>query len=138
MRNALLTSLDVAVKQAEDKARVITTAGVQQVLALGKEHLPVSVEHSCRVFMPEAMFSTHRSRDGKHKIHHDSLVVDGSTAGLGISLTSCLEMGQPTVFDLFNVPHYFWVYFEMARRTARMRVGPVHSGSCPSVLVWSQ
>ena len=111
VHNALLTSLDVAVKQAEDEARVITTAGIQQVLTLGEEHLPVSVECSCRVFMPEAMFSTRRSHDGKRKIHHDNLVVDGSTAGLGISLASRLEMGQPTVFDLFDVPHYFWVYF---------------------------
>ena len=78
MRNALLTSLDVAVKQAKDEVHVIMTAGVQQVLALGEEHLPAGIKRSRRIFMPEAMFSTRCSCDGERKIRRDSLVVAGS------------------------------------------------------------
>ena len=110
VRKALLTSLDVAVKLAEDEARVITTAGVQQVIDLEKEHLPTGVERSRRVFMPEAMFSTHRTRDGKRKIRRNSAVVAGGTLGLGIGLATRPEMIQPTLFDLLDVPHHFWVY----------------------------
>lgn len=124
VRKALLTSLDVAVKQAEDEARVITTAGVQQVLALGEEYLPAGVERSRRVFMPEAMFSTRRSRDGKRKIRRDSLVVAGGTLGLGIGLASRPEMSQPTAFDLFDVPHHFWVYFGDGEENSEDESGP--------------
>ncbi|KAH9968371.1 hypothetical protein BGW80DRAFT_1529045 [Lactifluus volemus] len=107
VRKALLTSIDAAVKLAEDEARIITTGGVQQVLALGEEHLPTGVERCRRVFMPEAMFSTRRTRDGKRK---NSTVVAGGTLGLGIGLATRPEMMQPTVFDLLDVPHHFWVY----------------------------
>ncbi|KAI0247595.1 hypothetical protein BJV78DRAFT_1397282 [Lactifluus subvellereus] len=110
VRKALLTSLDAAVKLAEDEARTITAAGVEQVLTLGKEHLPTGVERSRRVFMPEAMFSTRRTRDGKRKIRRNSAVVAGGTLGLGIGLATRSEMIQPTLFDLLDVPHHFWVY----------------------------
>ena len=55
---------------------------------IGEEYLPAGVERSHRVFMPEAMFSTRRIRDGKHKVRQDSLVVTGGTLDLGIGLTS--------------------------------------------------
>ena len=124
VRKALLTSLDVAVKLAEDDARIITTAGVQQVLALGEEYLPPGVERSRRVFMPEAMFSTRRTRDGRRKIRRDSFVVAGGTLGLGIGLASRPEMSQPTVFDLFDVPHHFWVYFGDGKENSEDESGP--------------
>jgi mitofusin len=124
VRNALLTSLDAAVKQAEDEARVITTAGVQQILALGEEYLPVGVERSRRIFMPEAMFSTHRTRNGKRKIRRDILVVAGGTLGLGIGLASRPELNQPTAFDLFDVPHYFWICFGDDKENSEDESGP--------------
>ena len=105
-------------------ARVITTAGVQHVLALGEEHLPAGVERSHCIFMPEAMFSTRHSRDAERKIRRDSLMVASSTVGLGISLASRPKMGQPTVFHLFDVPHYFWVYFGDGKENSEDESGP--------------
>jgi mitofusin len=124
VRRALLTSLDMAVKGAEDEARIIATAGVQQVLAIGEEHLPAGVERSRRVFMPEAMFSTHRMRNGKRKNRRDSIVVAGGMLGLGIGLATRPEMTQPTVFDLLDVPHHFWVYFGDGKENREDEKGP--------------
>ncbi|KAI0265542.1 hypothetical protein BC834DRAFT_877390 [Gloeopeniophorella convolvens] len=111
VRRTLLASLDVAVKMAEDEARVATSVGVQQVRALGEDHLPANVERSRRVFVPEAMFGTRRARDGKRKSRRHSVVVAGGSVGLGIGLASRPELVQPTFFDLLDVPHHFWVYF---------------------------
>jgi mitofusin 2 len=124
VRRALLASLDMAVKDAEDEARIIATAGVQQVLAIGEEHLPAGVERSRRVFMPEAMFSTHRMRNGKRKIRQDSIVVAGGMLGLGIGLATRPEMIQPTFFDLLDVPHHFWVYCGDGKENSEDESGP--------------
>ena len=124
VRRALLASLDMAVKDAEDEARAITKEGVEQVLAIGGEHLPAGVERSRRVFMPEAMFSTHRMRNGKRKIRRDSIVVAGGTLGLGIGLAARPELVQPTFFDLLDVPHHFWVYFGDCKENNEDESGP--------------
>ena len=42
---------------AEDEAWLVATRGVQGMKDLGEEHLPVRVERSRGVFMPEAMFT---------------------------------------------------------------------------------
>jgi mitofusin len=110
VRKALITSLDMAIKLAEDEARVITSAGVQEVLTLGDEYLPKGVERSRRVFMPEAMFSTRRTRDGKRRIRSNSAIVAGGALGLGIGLAMREEMLQPTFLDLLDAPHQFWIY----------------------------
>lgn len=111
VRRTFLASLDMAVKNAEDEARIITSANVQKVFAIGEDHLPAGVKRSHRVFMPEAMFSTHRLRDGKRKIRRDRTVVAGGTLGLGIGLAARPELIQPTFFDILDVPHYYWVFF---------------------------
>jgi mitofusin 2 len=54
VRKALLASLDAAVMLAEDEAQLFTTRGVQGIKNFGEEHLPMGVERSRRVFMPEA------------------------------------------------------------------------------------
>ncbi|KAF8147052.1 hypothetical protein K438DRAFT_1780372 [Mycena galopus ATCC 62051] len=59
VRRTLLESLDQSVKLAEDEARTVTCAGVAQIKDLGEEHLPVWVERSRRVVIPEAMFSAY-------------------------------------------------------------------------------
>lgn len=110
IRKALITSLDMAIKLAEDEARVITSAGVQEVLTLGEEYLPEGVERSRRVFMPEAMFSTRRTRDGKRRTRSNSAIVAGGTLGLGIGLAMREDMLQPTFLDLLDAPHQFWIY----------------------------
>ncbi|KAH9066132.1 hypothetical protein EDB83DRAFT_2675051 [Lactarius deliciosus] len=111
VRKALVSSLDMAVKLSEDDARVIASSGVQEVLTLGDEYLPEGVERSRRVFMPEAMFSTRRTRDGKKRVRSNSAIVAGGTLGLGIGLAARQEMLQPTFFDLLDAPHNFWIYF---------------------------
>jgi len=110
VRKALITSLDMAVRLAEDEARVVASTGVQEVLTLGDEYLPEGVERSRRVFMPEAMFSTRRTRDGKRKIRRNSAVVAGGTLGLGIGLVTREEILQPTFLDLLDAPHHIWIY----------------------------
>jgi mitofusin len=124
VRSALLAGLDMAVKDAENEARDIATAGVKQVFAIGEDHLPAGVERSHRVFMPEAMFSTHRMRNGKRKIRQDSIVVAGGTLGLGIGLAARPELIQPTFFDLLDVPHHFRVYFGDGKEISEDESGP--------------
>ncbi|KZT28784.1 hypothetical protein NEOLEDRAFT_1058102 [Neolentinus lepideus HHB14362 ss-1] len=108
VRRALLASLDLAVKLAEDEARVITTSGVKKVTELGDEHLPEGVERSRRVFMPEAMFSARRlTKKGKRS----GVVVAGGMHGLGIGLAQRPELLETSFLDLFDVHHQFSVHF---------------------------
>ena len=117
VRKALLASLDASVMLAEDEARLITTRGVQGIKDLGEEHLPVGVERSRRVFMPEAMFSTMRkgakglkNRRSSHS-HIGGAIVAGGLNGLGIGLAQRPDLVETTFFDLFDVNHQFLVHF---------------------------
>ena len=134
-RKALITSLDVAVKLAEDEARVITSAGVQEVHTLGDEYLPEGVERSRRVCMPEAMFSTRRTRDGKRRVDSNSAIVAGGTLGLGVGLAMRKEM--LTFLDLLDAPHQFWVYLCDGKK-GRSRKEQALSVSRPSPSAWSR
>ncbi|EPQ54806.1 hypothetical protein GLOTRDRAFT_77565 [Gloeophyllum trabeum ATCC 11539] len=109
VRRALLASLDLAVKLAEDEARVITSAGVKKVSDLGDEHLPEGVERSRRVFIPEAMFSARRST--KKGRRSSGVVVAGGTQGLGLGLAQRPELLETSFLDLFDVYHQFSVHF---------------------------
>ena len=117
VRRALLASLDAAVMLAEDEARLVTTRGVQGIKDLGEEHLPVGVERSRRVFMPEAMFSAMRrgvkgvkNRRSSHS-HIGGAIVAGGMNGLGIGLCQRPDLMETTFFDLFDVNHQFIVHF---------------------------
>ena len=117
VRRALLASLDAAVALAEDEARLVTTRGVQGIKDLGEEHLPVGVERSRRVFMPEAMFSTMRrgvkglkNRSSSHS-HIGGAIVAGGMNGLGIGLAQRPDLTETTFYDLFDVNHQFIVHF---------------------------
>ncbi|KAK7464774.1 mitofusin [Stygiomarasmius scandens] len=119
VRRTLLASLDLAVKQAEDEARVTTSGGVDKIKALAEEYLPVGVERNRRVFMPEAMFSAVRKGNGKdkksmikrrHSGQHTTIVA-GGLAGLGIGLAQRPELLETTFLDLFDVHHQFSLHF---------------------------
>ncbi|KIY46708.1 hypothetical protein FISHEDRAFT_46795 [Fistulina hepatica ATCC 64428] len=114
VRKTLLASLDMAVKFAEDEARVIATEGVQNVKDFGEEHLPEGVERSRRVFMPEAMFSAvRRSNKGNARKRRSSVggsVVAGGTVGLGLGLAQRSDMTETTFFDILDVSHHFWAH----------------------------
>jgi mitofusin len=114
VRKALVSSLDDAVKLAEDEARSITSSGVEAIKVLGEEHLPEGVERSRRVFMPEAMFSTVRKGTKGAKSRRSSVggaVVAGGLHGLGIGLAQRPDMLETTFFDLFDMHHQFFVHF---------------------------
>ncbi|KAF8817123.1 transmembrane GTPase fzo1 [Phlegmacium glaucopus] len=119
VRKALLASLDAAVMLAENEARLITTHGVQSIKDLGEEHLPVGVERSRRVFMPEAMFSAMRRgakgvknrRSSSSHSHIGGAIVAGGMNGLGIGLAQRSDLMETTFFDLFDVNHQFFVHF---------------------------
>nr|GAT42991.1 transmembrane GTPase [Mycena chlorophos] len=113
VRRTLLESLDLAVKLAEDEARIITSDGVVQIKDLGEEHLPAGVERSRRIFMPEAMFSAVRRGKGPNglKTRGKAVVVAGGALGLGIGLASRPDMQETTFLDLFDVNHQFLVHF---------------------------
>ncbi|KAG6841104.1 hypothetical protein C0991_001792 [Blastosporella zonata] len=111
VRRALLASLDAAVKLAEDEARAITSAGVQNIKDLGEVHLPEGVERSRRVFMPEAMFSTIRRGAKGNKNRKSTAVVAGGIHGLGIGLGQRPDMLETTFLDLFDVHHQMWLHF---------------------------
>ncbi|KAF8349410.1 transmembrane GTPase fzo1 [Amanita rubescens] len=106
VKKALLTSLDEAVKLAEDEARIITTRGVNRIRSLENEHLPEGVERSRRVFMPEAMFSAvRRGARGIKSRRSSSVIVAGGLHGLGIGIAQKQDMLETTFFDLFDLPH---------------------------------
>ncbi|KAJ7245141.1 hypothetical protein B0H12DRAFT_1187679 [Mycena haematopus] len=118
VRRTLLESLDHSVKLAEDEARTITSAGVARIKDLGEEHLPVGVERSRRIFMPEAMFSAVRRGKGAGGAkgvlktrNGNAVIVAGGAHGLGIGLSARPDMQETTFLDLFDVNHQFWVHF---------------------------
>ncbi|OSX57165.1 hypothetical protein POSPLADRAFT_1076376 [Postia placenta MAD-698-R-SB12] len=111
VRRVLLTSLDVAVKVAEDEARLTTVDGVNRIGALADEHLPEGVERKRRVFMPEAMFRPDKTGRRKTRRMSSGAIVAGGTYGLGIGLAQRSDMLEATFLDIFDVHNYFWVQF---------------------------
>ncbi|KAF8515272.1 transmembrane GTPase fzo1 [Gautieria morchelliformis] len=103
VRRTLLASLDMAVRLAQDEARVTTSSAIDHIATLGEKHLPEGVERSKRVFMPERMFSPKKGCR--------SSVVAGGTHGLGLGLAQRPELLEITFFDVFDVRHHFSVHF---------------------------
>ncbi|TDL19740.1 hypothetical protein BD410DRAFT_773683 [Rickenella mellea] len=114
VRCALLASLDSAVEQAEDDARVITTKGFDDVADLAQTHLPAGVERKYKNFHAQAMFTAFRETKGNRKIYRRpsrGTVIPGSMYTLGLGLTQHPELVDTTFFDIFDVQHQFAVYF---------------------------
>jgi mitofusin 2 len=103
VRRTLLASIDMAVRLAQDEARVTTSSAIAHIATLGEKHLPEGVERSKRVFMPERMFSP--KKGGR------SSVVAGGIHGLGLGLAQRPELLEITFFDVFDVRHHFSVHF---------------------------
>jgi len=110
VRRALLSTLDLAVKVAEDDARVTASEGVEKIAEIGEGHLPEGVEKLRRVFVPEAMFST-RSVTGARRGRGNHVVVAGGSQGLGIGLSRRSDLLETTFSDLFDAHHHFTAYF---------------------------
>ena len=104
VRRAMLSSLDLAVKFAEDDARVITTSGVHRIGQLGEEHLPEDVAKPKRVFIPEAMFSARGSRFVRKKSSTNAVT------GVGIGLSQRPDLNT-TFLDIYDFHHQFAVVF---------------------------
>jgi len=113
VRKALLTSLDAAVKLAEDEARVTSSAGVKKIGLLADQFLPEGVERSRRVFVPEAMFSVRpgRQSSARHHSRTASAVVAGGVYNLGIGLSQRSDMLDTSFLDLFDFNHHLWAHF---------------------------
>lgn len=109
VKKALLASLDLSVKLAEDEARLITAAGVNRIGEMAETYLPAGVERSRRVFMPSAMF-TRTSKKAK-RASTGSLVV-GGTHGLGLGLAQRPEMLDVTFADILDIQHRVSVHLK--------------------------
>ena len=105
VRRAMLSSLDLAVKLAEDDARAITSSGVRRIEKIGEKHLPEDVAKSKRVFIPEAMFSTRSSK------HHSRRNSGNSVTAVGIGLSRRPDLLNTTFLDIYDVHHQFAVVF---------------------------
>lgn len=105
VRRAMLSSLDLAVKLAEDDARVITSDGVHRIEKVGEAHLPEDVAKSRRVFVPEAMFSTRSSRNTRRRSSNITIT------GVGIGLSQRPDLLNTTFLDIYDFHHQFAVVF---------------------------
>ena len=104
VRRTMLSSLDLAVKLAEDDARVIASNGVQRIGKIGEEHLPEDVAKSKRVFIPEAMFSARNSKSARRRSNN-------TIAGVGIGLAQRPDLLNTTFLDIYDFHHQFAVVF---------------------------
>ncbi|KAE8224133.1 hypothetical protein CF319_g2934 [Tilletia indica] len=108
VRVALLRSLEAALGQAEDMARIHTADGVLRIQALGNEHRPkqeegIEMERDMREFKPESMFY-HRNRSVAKAQSSAGVGISGaSLAGLRLG-TEVAEVRPSDIFDaMFHV-----------------------------------
>jgi len=146
VRKALLSSLDEAIRIAEDDSRKTTTSGVDAIKQLAEIHLPPGVERNKRVFMPEAMFSSSRRtstggrsrrRSSTHGYAHSSAsgrgtVVAGGMYGLGIGFAQRPDLLETTFLDLFDFQYHLWSQFSDSDE--RKKNGAFDENGVPSAL----
>jgi len=111
VKRALLASLDMSVKLAEDETRIITTAGVNRIGEMAETYLPEGVGRSQRVFMPQAMFSPRPGkRANRRSGGYPGTLVAGGTHGLGLGLVQRQDMLDVSFFDIFDAQHCISVH----------------------------
>jgi mitofusin len=106
----MLQSIELAVTQAENHVRRITSTGVAKVAELGDTHLPKDVERSKRVFNADAMFAQRRTAgpaDGKRAQLARRRSSNFGTVGLDLGLTSRQDLLQVTIADIIDFQHLF-------------------------------
>lgn len=111
VKKALLASLDMSVKLAEDEARLITATGVNRIGEMAETYLPEGVERSRRVFVPAAMF-TRSLKKAKRASTTGSPLVVGGIHGLGIGLAQRHEMLDVTFSDILDIQHRVSVHLK--------------------------
>lgn len=98
VRRALLSSLDKAVRDAEDASRMLTTNAVKEVNVIGDKHLPIDVERSKRVFNANAMFFNH----GKARR-------SSGMTNVGLSLANNAILKEVSVSDIFDLQYLLFL-----------------------------
>lgn len=98
VRRALLSSLDQAVRDAENASRTLTTNAVKEVNVLGDKHLPIDVERSKRVFNANAMFFNH----GKGRR-------SSGLTNVGLSLTDNVVLKEVSISDIFDLQFHLFL-----------------------------
>jgi len=110
VKKALLASIDLKVKLAEDEARVITAKGVAQIGEMAELYLPAEVERSRRVFVPSAMFSPKAAK--KSSKRSSGILVAGGVHGLGIGLAHRSELLDISFADILDLQHRLSVHLK--------------------------
>lgn len=98
VRQALLRSLDMAVRDAENASRTLTADAVKEVNVIGDKHLPADVERSKRVFNANAMFFNH----GKGRRH-------AGMTNVGLSLADNVVLKEVSVSDIFDLQFHLFL-----------------------------
>ena len=119
VRRALLRSLDMSIKLAEEETRIITTASVNKIGEMAETYLPEDVERTRRVFMPQAMFSPRPGKKANRRSgsYHGTLVV-GGTHGLGLGLAQRRDMLDVSFFDIFDAQHCLSVHLPSTEQSS--------------------
>lgn len=102
VRRTMLSSLDLAVKLAEEDARIVTSDGVNRISQIGEEQ---DVAKSKREFVPAAMFSTRNARYARRRSSNNGI------AGVGIGLSQRPDLLNTTFLDIYDFQHQFAVVF---------------------------
>ncbi|BEI83948.1 hypothetical protein CcaverHIS002_0405520 [Cutaneotrichosporon cavernicola] len=114
VRKALLASLDVAVRNVEDDARVVTSDTVTHITDIGDKHLPADVEKCKRVFNPQAMFYNNARKNRR---------VSG-LQNVGLGLVGNPALSNVVVSDIFDLQHFFCLT-ESVPSTVSDKVSPL-------------
>jgi len=109
VRRVMLRSVELAVSQAEDRVREITSTGVTNVAELGDTHLPKDVERSKRVFKADLMFARRTTASPTEGGQRAQLARRRSSnfGTVGLDLSNRQDLLQVTMADILDFQHLF-------------------------------